>query len=193
MFRAPDSLRSSYDAVIIGGGGHGLACAYYLARDHGMRNVAVLEKSYVGSGGTGRNTAIIRSNYLNPEGVRFYEHSVRLFRELSADLGSGAAGAWRVERQECSLLIAGGRALDVFAQTCAVNVAEMGDAFFRTRIALTSCSVLRDDAGCIPAWRLWLDPSYGEYLWNALLEIVTEIGGGAVGWECLERASGVAE
>ena len=86
MFRAPDRLKPRYDVVIIGGGGHGLACAYHLARDHGIHDVAVLEKSYIGAGGTGRNTAIIRSNYLTPEGVRFYDRSVQLFQELSVDL-----------------------------------------------------------------------------------------------------------
>ena len=86
MFRCPDRLKPHYDAVIIGAGGHGLAAAYYLARDHGMREVAVLERSYLGAGGTGRNTAIIRSNYLTAEGVRFYDESLRLFRDLSADL-----------------------------------------------------------------------------------------------------------
>ena len=65
--------------VIIGGGGHGLAAAYYLARDYGITNVAVLEKGYLAGGNTARNTAIIRSNYLTPEGVRFYEESVRLY------------------------------------------------------------------------------------------------------------------
>jgi sarcosine oxidase subunit beta len=85
MFRQPVRLRSSYDAVIIGGGGHGLAAAYYLARDHGMHNVAVLEKGYLGGGNTGRNTTIIRSNYLTPEGVKFYDESVRLWQDLSQD------------------------------------------------------------------------------------------------------------
>ncbi len=85
MFRTPDELEKSYDVVIIGAGGHGLACAYYLARDHGVTNVAVLEKSYLGSGGTGRNTAIIRSNYLTPEGIKFYDESLRLFEDLSTD------------------------------------------------------------------------------------------------------------
>ncbi|MEK6247380.1 MAG: FAD-dependent oxidoreductase [Planctomycetales bacterium] len=86
MFRAPSRLKDQYDAVIIGGGGHGLAAAYYLARDHGINNVAVIEKGYVGGGGTGRNTAIIRSNYLTPEGARFYQTSVDLFRDLSRTL-----------------------------------------------------------------------------------------------------------
>lgn len=86
MFRTPGRLKPSYDAIIIGGGGHGLAAAYYLARDHGISDVAILEQSYLGSGGTGRNTAIVRSNYLTPEGVRFYDESVRLFQDLSADL-----------------------------------------------------------------------------------------------------------
>ncbi len=85
MFRSPDRLKSSYDAVIIGGGGHGLAAAYYLSRDHGMNNIAVLERGYIGSGNTGRNTTIIRSNYLTPEGVKFYDQSVQLWQDLSAD------------------------------------------------------------------------------------------------------------
>jgi len=85
MFRHHAHLKSSYDAVIIGGGGHGLAAAYYLARDHGMNNVAVLERGYIGGGNTGRNTTIIRSNYLTPEGVKFYDESVRLWQDLSQD------------------------------------------------------------------------------------------------------------
>jgi sarcosine oxidase subunit beta len=68
-------LRDSYDVVIVGGGVHGLAAAYYLAANHGITNVAVLDKGYIGSGGSGRNTAILRSNYLTPQGVRFYERS----------------------------------------------------------------------------------------------------------------------
>lgn len=85
MFRVHESLKPAYDAVIIGAGGHGLATAYYLARDHGMRNIAVLEKGYIGGGNTGRNTTIIRSNYLTPEGVAFYDESVRLWQDLAAD------------------------------------------------------------------------------------------------------------
>jgi sarcosine oxidase subunit beta len=86
MFRATQRLKDEYDVVIIGGGGHGLAAAYYLAKDHGITNVAVLERSYIGAGGTGRNTAIIRSNYLTPEGARFYQASVELFQDLSREL-----------------------------------------------------------------------------------------------------------
>ena len=79
-------LASSHDVVVIGGGVHGLATAYYLARNHGITNVAVLEKSYIGSGGSGRNTAIVRSNYLTPEGSRFYDRSVKLYEGLAEDL-----------------------------------------------------------------------------------------------------------
>ena len=82
----PQSMRSSYDVVIIGGGVHGLAAAYYLATNHGIENVAVLDKSYIGAGGSGRNTAILRSNYISPEGVKFYDRSLTLYENLTADL-----------------------------------------------------------------------------------------------------------
>ena len=85
-FNTPSKLKDTYDVVIIGAGGHGLACAHYLAQDHGITNVAVLDASYLGGGNTGRNTTIIRSNYLTPEGVRFYDASIQLFKELSSDL-----------------------------------------------------------------------------------------------------------
>lgn len=78
-------MRESYDVVIVGGGAHGLACAYYLAKNHGITNVAVMEKRYIGSGGSGRNTTIIRSNYLTPEGVAFYDESVKLYEKMSAE------------------------------------------------------------------------------------------------------------
>jgi sarcosine oxidase, subunit beta len=79
-------LEPSYEVVIVGGGVHGLATAYYLARNHGITDVAVIEKSYIGSGGSGRNTAIVRSNYLTPEGSRFYDRSVKLYEGLADDL-----------------------------------------------------------------------------------------------------------
>jgi len=85
VWRSVD-LERRYDAVIIGAGVHGLATAYYLASRHGIANVAVVDKGYVGGGGSGRNTAILRSNYLTPEGVRFYDRSVQLYRTLAADL-----------------------------------------------------------------------------------------------------------
>jgi sarcosine oxidase subunit beta len=79
-------LRSAYDVVIIGAGVHGLAAAYYLAVNHGITNVAVLDKGYIGGGGSGRNTAIVRSNYLTPEGVAFYDRSVDLYASMADDL-----------------------------------------------------------------------------------------------------------
>jgi sarcosine oxidase subunit beta len=79
-------MKSSYDVVIVGGGVHGLAAAYYLAANHGITDVAVLDSGYIGAGGSGRNTAILRSNYLTPEGVRFYDRSVKLYQRLATDL-----------------------------------------------------------------------------------------------------------
>lgn len=79
-------LKDRYDVTIIGGGAHGLACAYYLATEHGISDVAILEKNYIGSGGSGRNTAIIRSNYLTPEGVHFYDESLKLYEMMAQEL-----------------------------------------------------------------------------------------------------------
>ena len=85
VWREPE-WKSSYEVVIVGGGVHGLATAYYLAANHGITDVAVLDKSYLGSGGSGRNTAIVRSNYLTPEGVAFYDRSLQLYNSMSNDL-----------------------------------------------------------------------------------------------------------
>ena len=84
-WRKPDP-KPAYDVIIVGGGGHGLATAYYLAKEHGITNVAVVEKGYLGSGNVGRNTTIVRSNYLLPESIRFYEHALKLWENLSHDL-----------------------------------------------------------------------------------------------------------
>jgi len=89
VWRTP-SARPSYDVVIVGGGGHGLATAYYLAKEYGITNVAVLEKAYLGSGSVGRNTTIIRSNYLLPGNVPFYELSMKLWERLEQDINYNA-------------------------------------------------------------------------------------------------------
>ena len=80
-WRSPEP-KPSYDVVIVGAGGHGLATAYYLARNHGLTNIAVLEKSWLGGGNTGRNTTIIRSNYLQEPSIRIYELARSLYEGL---------------------------------------------------------------------------------------------------------------
>jgi sarcosine oxidase, subunit beta len=85
QWRSPEP-KPSYDVVIVGGGGHGLATAYYLGKEHGVTNVAVLEKGWLGGGNTGRNTTIIRSNYLWDESAALYEHALKLWEGLSQDL-----------------------------------------------------------------------------------------------------------
>jgi len=85
VWRNPEP-KKHYDVIIIGGGGHGLATAYYLAKNHGVTNVAVLEKGYIGGGNTGRNTTIVRSNYLWDESAHLYEKSMKLWENLSQDL-----------------------------------------------------------------------------------------------------------
>lgn len=99
--RWPDALRSSYDVVIIGGGGHGLATAYYLATRHGISDVAVIEQGYIGSGNSGRNTTVIRANYGVPEAVRFYQHSLELFQGLEEE-----TGRWMMHKEKGLLWIA---------------------------------------------------------------------------------------
>ena len=84
-WRKPEP-KPAYDVIIIGAGGHGLATAYYLAAEHGIANVAVLEKGWLGSGNIGRNTTIVRSNYLFPDSIRFYEFSMKLWEKLSHEL-----------------------------------------------------------------------------------------------------------
>ena len=85
MWRSAEP-REFYDVIIIGGGGHGLGTAYYLAKEHGLKNIAVIEKGWLGGGNTGRNTTIIRSNYLWDDSAHLYEHSLKLWENLSSEL-----------------------------------------------------------------------------------------------------------
>ena len=88
-WRDPDP-KAAYDVIVIGGGGHGLATAYYLAKEHGLSNIAVLERGLIGMGNTGRNTTIVRSNYMMPENHHFYEWSLKLWEGLEQDLNYNA-------------------------------------------------------------------------------------------------------
>ncbi len=81
-----DEIQNRYDVVVIGGGGHGLAIAYYLAKNHGVRSIGVFERAYIGSGGTGRNTTVLRANYKTPEAIPFFRASFDLYRGLSSEL-----------------------------------------------------------------------------------------------------------
>src|SRR5678810_1288476 len=85
LWRNPDP-KPAYDVVIIGGGGHGLATAYYLAKQHGVNRVALLERGWIGGGNTGRNTTIIRSNYFYPQSAALYDLSVNLYEGLTREL-----------------------------------------------------------------------------------------------------------
>ena len=104
--------RKSYDVVIVGGGGHGLATAYYLAKNHGIRNVAVIEKGYIGSGNVGRNTTIIRSNYVINGNTQFFEHSLKLWEGLSHELNFNCMVS---QRGQIVLAVSPGQ-LDTFAR-----------------------------------------------------------------------------
>jgi sarcosine oxidase subunit beta len=92
------NLRPSYDVAIIGAGVHGLAAAYYLGKEHGVRKIALLDKNYLGAGASGRNTAILRSNYRTPEGIPFYDASLKLYERMSRDL------RWNVLFSQCGHL-----------------------------------------------------------------------------------------
>ena len=83
---AKSNLKKNYEVVVIGGGGHGLATAYYLAKNHGIKDIAVIEKGYIGGGNSGRNTEVVRSNYLWDDAANLYEFSLKLWQDLSSDL-----------------------------------------------------------------------------------------------------------
>jgi methylglutamate dehydrogenase subunit A len=104
--------KSSYDAIIIGGGGHGLATAYYLAKNHGLTNVAVIEKAYIGSGNVGRNTTLIRSNYMIEGNTDFFEHSLKLWEGLSHELNFNCM----VSQRGQVILAVSPTQMDVFAR-----------------------------------------------------------------------------
>jgi sarcosine oxidase subunit beta len=139
MWRERGELRSSYDVVIIGGGSHGLALAYYL-QALGVRDVAVLEQGYIGSGAAGRNTTILRSNYKTPEGARFYDASIKLYEGLAGELN------FNLLFSQCGhlTLAHSDRALAVMANRAEVNRLEGIDSSLIGPVEVSEvCPVLR--------------------------------------------------
>ncbi len=121
--------KDHYDVIIIGGGGHGLATAYYLAREHGITNVAVLEKGTIGGGNVGRNTTVVRANYMLDGNVEFYSHSLKLWQNLSAELNYNVM----LSRRGCILLAHSDGQMEALARRGNMNLmqgdgAELWDA-----------------------------------------------------------------
>lgn len=121
--------QKSYDVVIIGGGGHGLATAYYLAKTHGIKNIAVLEKGYLGGGNVGRNTTIVRANYLLDGNLEFYSHSLKLWENLEVELNYNVM----LSQRGCLLLAHNDGQFDALARRGNANLATGDDAVLMSR------------------------------------------------------------
>lgn len=123
VWRNPEP-KKSYDIVIIGGGGHGLSTAYYLAKTHGIRNIAVLEKGYLGGGNVGRNTTIVRANYLLDGNLEFYSHSLKLWENLEQELNYNVM----LSQRGCLVLAHNDAQYDALARRGNANLATGDDA-----------------------------------------------------------------
>ena len=138
-WRSPEP-KAAYDVIIVGGGGHGLASAYYLAKNHGIRNVAVLERGWLGGGNTGRNTTIVRSNYLFPQSARLYEFSLKLYESLSRALN------FNIMLSQRGLVLLAHSRHDLEAMSRWANAMQMNgiDAELLTREAVAARAALLD-------------------------------------------------
>ncbi|MFC6760299.1 FAD-dependent oxidoreductase [Sulfitobacter porphyrae] len=144
--------KPEYDAVIIGGGGHGLSTAYYLARNHGMTNIAVLEKGYLGGGNVGRNTTIVRANYFLQGNSEFYSHSLKLWEGMEKDLNYNAMHS---QRGLINLFHSDGQR-DAFARRGNAMINQGDDAVLLDRegcagicpISTSTMAASRSTAGC---------------------------------------------
>ncbi len=160
--------KPAYDVIIIGGGGHGLATAYYLAKNHGIKNIAVLEKGYLGGGSVGRNTTIVRANYFLPGNSEFYSHSLKLWEGLEKELNYNVMHS---QRGLINLFHSDGQR-DAFARRGNAMLAQGDDAVLLDRegvraqgcrISISSRRAFRSMAGCFmrAAARRGMMPSPG--------------------------------
>ena len=104
---------------------------------------------------------------------------------IDTALASNENGVYRVERQDASFLLRGKRVLEVFAQTCGYNFVQSGNQLVMTQVVGVPCSILKIEVNGVQSYRIWFSPSYGVYMWQTLLQIVQELGGGAIGVEFL--------
>jgi sarcosine oxidase subunit beta len=142
--------KDGYDVVIVGGGGHGLATAYYLAKEHGLTNVAVLERGPLGMGNTGRNTTIVRSNYLWDESARLYEHSLKLWEGLSQDLNFNVMFSQRGVLNLCHNL---GDIREAQRRVNALRLNGIDSEYLSTAEVKAFCPVLNTSPTCAtPCW-----------------------------------------
>ena len=143
VWRSPEP-KPYYDAVIIGGGGHGLATAYYMAKEHGLTNIAVIEKGWLGGGNTGRNTTIVRSNYLFDASAHLYEHALKLWEGLSAELNYNVMFS---QRGVMNLAHDQHEARDLIRRTRANQLNGIDAEWLDRDAALAFCPVLNPDPG----------------------------------------------